>query len=128
MIFQQFSKERGKILSRIIFVGARWPRLRTHQTVAWSRKGRGKSGGWPVMTALTLIGVANNNCRCKSIGLEEETACTLSVSLDHALAGLRVAALSYVDNGTRVYLDNVTSKHLFTVNFSQGCIAYLLEK
>lgn len=59
-IFQQFAKERVKILSRIIFVGAGWPRLRTHQTVAWSRKGRGESGVCPVMTALTLIGVANN--------------------------------------------------------------------
>lgn len=38
-----------------------------------------------------LIGVANY-CRCKSNCLEEETACTLSVSLNHALAGLRVAA------------------------------------
>lgn len=101
VIVQQFAKERGKILSRIIFVGAGWPRLRTHQTVAWSRKGHGESSGWPVMTALTLIGVANY-CRCKSIGLEEETTCKFSVSLNHALTGLRVAALSYIDNGTRV--------------------------
>lgn len=124
VIFQQFAKERGEIRSRIIFVGAGWLRLRT---VAWSRKGRGESGGWPVMTTLTLIGVANY-CRCKSIGPEEENACTLSVSLDHALAGLRVAALSYIDNGTRLYLGNVTSKYLFTVNVSQCCIAHLLER